>query len=215
MKKHIMVIDDSYEVAKLLSTSLENTFNSNVKFHTNPFKAIEDIRTLSLHGDDKLFVICDYMMPQMDGIELYDEVSLLEKEITFILLTNENDSQIIEEASRKGIDDILLKQHGFDVILNQIAKVINEEYRLGSDLIEVFEVSDVIHGFKIIEREDGNIRLLTNEEVPRNALIKLGTGPEDNDIYRVNSCKIIDDRIQVDCTLVTTQQSPIERLRIA
>ncbi|WP_419172119.1 response regulator transcription factor [Halobacteriovorax sp.] len=214
MKKHIMVIDDCYETAKLLATSLQNTFSFHIKYHTNPFKAIEDIKTLALLGDDKLYIICDYMMPQMDGIELYDEISILDKNISFILLTNENDSQVIEEAARKGIDLFLLKQQGFDVIINQINKIINDDSTLGHELIEVFEVTDIVRGFKIVEKGFGHLKLISKEEIPRNAIIKIGTGSNDNDIYRVNSCKIVNDKIEVDCSLLTSE-APARHLRAA
>ncbi|WP_412471417.1 response regulator [Halobacteriovorax sp. RT-1-4] len=202
MKKHIMVIDDCYETAKLLATSLENTFNSHVRFHTNPFKAIEDIQTIKLNRGEKLYIICDYMMPQMDGIELYDEISLLDKEMSFILVTNENDSQVIEEAARKGIDLFVLKQQGFDVVINQINKMINDENRLGRDIIEVFEISDVVQGYRVVEKDHKHLKLLTKEEIPRNAIIKLDGHSSRAQIYKVDSCKIVDNNIEVECSPV-------------
>lgn len=197
-----MVIDDCYETAKLLATSLESTFESSVRFHTNPFKAIDDIRGMKLQNGEKLYVICDYMMPQMDGIELFDEISILGKDISFILVTNENDSQVIEEAARKGVALFVLKQQGFDVVINQINKIINDEYTLGQDLIEVFEVSDIVRGYRVIEKDRNHLKLLTKEELPKNAIIKLDGHSSRASLYKVDSCRILNNNIEVECSRV-------------
>ncbi len=202
MKKHIIVIDDCYETAKLLATSLEHTFDSHVKFHTNPFKAIEEVRTTRLEENERLYIVCDYMMPQMDGIELFDEISTLGKSISFMLVTNENDSIVIEEAMRKGVDLFVLKQQGFDVVINQINKIINGDRSISEDIIEVFEVSDVIKGYRVVEKNPTNMKLYTNEEIPKNSLIKLEGHTSREMIYKVDNCRILDDGIEVECSIL-------------
>jgi two-component system, cell cycle sensor histidine kinase and response regulator CckA len=65
----VLIVDDDYELADLLSEVL--TFeNCAVDLASNGMEAIEKLR-----GADYEAIICDLMMPRMDGETLYNEAT--------------------------------------------------------------------------------------------------------------------------------------------
>jgi two-component system cell cycle sensor histidine kinase/response regulator CckA len=65
----VLIVDDDYELADLLSEVL--TFeNCAVDLASNGIEAIEKLR-----GADYEAIICDLMMPRMDGETLYNEAT--------------------------------------------------------------------------------------------------------------------------------------------
>ncbi len=99
----IMLIDDDILTLDLLRNALiMNGYECDV--FDEPFKALNEYSA----GDYDI-VACDYFLPDINGIELYRVLSLLNSDPIFILISAFPDRSIISEAISEGITDFLTK----------------------------------------------------------------------------------------------------------
>ena len=75
-------------------------------------------------------VICDYQMPEMNGLELLAELRGQENDIPFIFLTGQGNEEIAAEALRSGADGYFTKHEGFahhERLLHNIRRVVKAQ----------------------------------------------------------------------------------------
>ena len=81
--KKILIVDDEINILNSLKRSLETTYHVDTALG-----AQEAVTTLSKNDNKYDVILCDFMMPGMNGAEFYDYVSLtypgLEKRIAFM-----------------------------------------------------------------------------------------------------------------------------------
>ena len=96
-----LIVDDSPVTRQLLATSLK-------KWGFNVLTADDGLEALETYKNhDIRIVITDWMMPNMDGITLCEEIrKFLKNDYTYIIiLTSKNQNEDINEALEKGADD--------------------------------------------------------------------------------------------------------------
>ncbi len=104
-REHILIIDDEKRIVQNGQEVLEN-LGYQVTGHTSSREALEMVRRQPKKFD---LVITDFIMPQMNGIELAQELSQLCPDIPIILYTAINKAVSAENAKKLGIKDYLLK----------------------------------------------------------------------------------------------------------
>jgi DNA-binding NtrC family response regulator len=77
---NIAIVDDELDILKLLERFLQRDFN--VTIFSNPVNAYNEIVQSKFD-----LVLCDIMMPQMDGIELLQQVRAKDNHTKFIMMT--------------------------------------------------------------------------------------------------------------------------------
>jgi len=85
----IAIIDDEFHILDMLSTYLE--INHDVTTFQNPQDALEKIKS-----SDFDIVLCDIMMPQMNGLDLLKD-----------LRANHNDTKVIMMTAYDSMDKML------------------------------------------------------------------------------------------------------------
>lgn len=72
-------------------------------------------------------VVCDWVMPQMTGIELLKEVRQDEKlkKIPFILVTSQDAKENVIEAIKCGVSDYVTKPFNFDTFKAKIERTLS------------------------------------------------------------------------------------------
>jgi DNA-binding NtrC family response regulator len=78
--KKIAIVDDENHILDMLSTYLEDDYN--VVTFSNPISALEDI----LRNNYDL-VLCDIMMPEMNGLELLQKLRERNNDTKVIMMT--------------------------------------------------------------------------------------------------------------------------------
>lgn len=74
------------------------------------YKAADGKEALKIISNEELnYVVTDYDMPYFTGIDLYRYIKENNLMIPSILVTGTDDCDIIEEAKRLGIDEIIFK----------------------------------------------------------------------------------------------------------
>lgn len=102
-------------------------------------------------------VLCDIKMPKMDGIELLDKVSELEKEVQIIMISAHGNIETAVEATKKGAFDFIQKP----IDLN----------RLLITLKNALEKSSLVVETKVLKQKIGNkSEIVGNTEVIQRVL---------------------------------------------
>jgi two-component system cell cycle sensor histidine kinase/response regulator CckA len=104
-REHILIIDDEKRMVQNGREVLEN-LGYRVTSHTSSREALEMVRRQPKKFD---LVITDFIMPQMNGIELAQELSQLRPDMPIILYTAISKAVSAEKAKLLGIKDYLLK----------------------------------------------------------------------------------------------------------
>jgi CheY-like chemotaxis protein len=103
--EHILIIDDEQRIVQTGQEVLEN-LGYRVTGYTSSREALEMVRRQPGKFD---LVITDFVMPQMNGIELAQELSRLRPDMPIILYTAISKAVSVEHAKKLGIKDYLLK----------------------------------------------------------------------------------------------------------
>ncbi|MEN4045682.1 HD domain-containing phosphohydrolase [Sulfurimonas sp. NWX367] len=122
-KLHIVIVDD--EIVNLLL--LESIVNAEGYEHIKTFEnAHEALSYMQSNTVDAL--ITDFNMPEMDGIELLKQTKALYPDLVSIMITANNDNEMMHRALESGVTDFLTKPISplvFKLRLNNILKLKN------------------------------------------------------------------------------------------
>ncbi|MBD3379777.1 MAG: response regulator [Candidatus Omnitrophica bacterium] len=114
MKPKILVIDDEAEICSMLNDFLTKE-GYDVVTTTSAMDGIDKVVT------EKPQVIClDIRMPEMNGIEVMEQIRRIDKEVTILMATAVMDDAISAEAAKLGAYDYVIKP--FD--LNYLKKIL-------------------------------------------------------------------------------------------
>jgi CheY-like chemotaxis protein len=105
MSKTIAAIDDSPSIIFYLKEMLEGEGHLVFTFH-NPLEAVKEIPTLGVD-----LVITDYMMFDMDGIEVIDRLLVAGIDVNYILYTSDHEPDVVEDCASRGIKLIYKDSH--------------------------------------------------------------------------------------------------------
>lgn len=123
----IIAVDDEPAFGELLSIYLEGFGDFEITAYTSPEDAIDKI----IAGEADA-VITDYRMEDMDGITLIRKVKALVPDIPFVLLTGQDEKEVILNAMNAGADFIQFKTEEPARLFTDIAQKITnsvEKYR--------------------------------------------------------------------------------------
>ena len=104
-KEHILFVDDEKKIVQIGREMLEH-LGYRVTGHTSSMAALESVR---LQPDQYDLIITDFTMPQMNGVELAQELNRLSPDVPIILYTAESKAVSREKAGKLGIKAYLLK----------------------------------------------------------------------------------------------------------
>lgn len=129
MSGKILVVDDERDMLTLLQRIIgENTDHAVVGEH-DPRRALDRLR-----ADDYDLVFTDLKMPEMNGIQLLEQVKTIRPETYVVVMTAYGTIETAVEATRKGAFDYISKPFRRDRILLIIEKVMKWREVVGENL---------------------------------------------------------------------------------
>lgn len=120
MSKKILIVDDSESIREVLTYSLQNA-------GYEVLQASDGVNALKVFQEQPIdLLLTDYHMPNMNGLELIGKVRKIEEYrfIPILVLTTENQLNIIKEAKTAGATGWLLKPFNTEKLLMTLRKVI-------------------------------------------------------------------------------------------
>lgn len=117
----VLLVDDEPLVMRLLSRGIE-AMGVRTRFARNGPEALETLETLKAAGNaPPALILTDYYMPGMTGVELAGAlVQAGLKRCPVILLSGEDDSEIVQRGLAAGVDDFLVKGMPFSVLTERV-----------------------------------------------------------------------------------------------
>ena len=127
----IVIVDDHYDILELLKHILIKE-NYEVKFF---FTAVDALKYITNENTD--LVITDWMLPEMDGLELCKNLKLspATRDIPLVMLTGKNDEIDVVTALEVGADDYLVKPLRMREMLTRIKKILRR--KATEDIVKV------------------------------------------------------------------------------
>lgn len=102
----VLAIDDDKDTRKLLRQVLISLGINNIHEASNGAEGIEAIKKSYEPFD---IILCDWVMPYMDGAEVLTHVRKLDPHIPFIMITGLNDEQSVLQARDAGVSAYITK----------------------------------------------------------------------------------------------------------
>ena len=116
----ILVVDDFSTMRRIIKTLLREIGYDNVQEAENGIKALAELQKNEFH-----FVITDWNMPEMTGIELLKKIRLDEKlkRIPVLMVTAESKREQIIEAAQAGVNGYVVKPFTTEILKDKLNKI--------------------------------------------------------------------------------------------
>lgn len=143
-RKQVLVVDDEPHLADLAAEYLDRVSEDlSVTTATSATDGLDVIR----NGGDVDCVVSDYNMPEMNGLELLEEVREEYPSLPFILYTGKGSEEIASEAISAGVTDYIQKESGtdhYEVLAKRVENAIVQN-RAKQELRRTYEKIEALH----------------------------------------------------------------------
>ncbi|MFZ1517632.1 MAG: sigma-54 dependent transcriptional regulator [Ignavibacteriaceae bacterium] len=143
MKETILLVDDELSYLELLKSILQQEGYSNVITESNPLNVPGILSSQRID-----LILLDIYMPQMNGLQLLEQITPEYPNIPVIIVTAVDDKEIALEAIKFGAYEFIIKPPDTDRLLLTIRRAI------GYKLLE--KERDVLRGESLISKIDDN-----------------------------------------------------------
>lgn len=124
LKMNILVVDDFSTMRRIVKNVLRQLG------YVNIFEADDGMSALDILRKEKIdFVISDWNMPQMSGIELLKAVRTSEewKDLPFLMVTAEGQKEHVIEAVKHRVNNYIVKPFTAETLMEKINKIFEEK----------------------------------------------------------------------------------------
>lgn len=120
-----LVVDDSLTMRKIIKKVLEELSYKNITEAVDGKDAVEKLEANKAQGTPFDFIISDWNMPNMLGIDFlkYCRQSVDYKKIPFMLVTAESEQSQIIDAAKAGVSEYIIKPFNAATLKEKIGRV--------------------------------------------------------------------------------------------
>ncbi len=155
MSSNILIVDDEKEISTSIAEFLK-AYNYNSTICMNGLEALNHLKQNSVD-----LILSDIKMPQMSGLEFYNQYKLLPNaNARFVLMTGYTDLHNAELAYEKGIDEILAKPFNFDTLKLILDYLLETSDAIGSPQDNYYRMS--IEEFAVSTNSEYNLYIKAN-----------------------------------------------------
>lgn len=119
MKESILLVDDELSYLELLKSILQQEGYTNVITESNPLNVQQILKTQKID-----LILLDIYMPQMNGLQLLEQITPEYPNIPVIIVTAVDDKEIALEAIKFGAYEFIIKPPDTDRLLLTIRRAI-------------------------------------------------------------------------------------------
>jgi len=173
-KLRVLIVDDN-RIARTILCNTARSMNLDIQETDQPHMALEKIAEANAEGNPYHFLLCDYQMPQMHGLELAklikESTSIQNKPVIFLISALHKDEIKHASENAKFVDDFFTKPISESRLFEAIANAVlqNPELDTLTQLIEPEKsIFGELSGFHVLVAEDN----LVNQQVLKGILRK-------------------------------------------
>ena len=121
----VLVLDDDFDISRLVKQILQKDGFRNVFAFTDPSLALEHFR---INHKDYSLIISDIRMPAMNGFQFINEARKINSKVRILLMTafEINDKEFAQALPKPKIDGLIHKPATSKEILSIVSSVIND-----------------------------------------------------------------------------------------
>ena len=121
----IIVVDDMVTMRRILINMLTELGLENVTQASDGEIAWKLIQQESQYKKPIEFIISDWNMPNMTGIELFKKVRTHDtiKDVPFLMVTAENENEKILQAVEAGVTNLIVKPFTIDILKTKLTQI--------------------------------------------------------------------------------------------
>lgn len=121
----ILIVDDTGTMRKIIKKMLNQLGFTNITEADDGITAWPMIQEASKEGEPYEFVISDWDMPKMSGLELIKNIRADEKanKTPFLMITAEAEQSNVIIAIKAGVNNFIVKPFSADILKEKIVKI--------------------------------------------------------------------------------------------
>ena len=173
-KAHILLVDDEPGMLRYIRTLLE-VEDYKVETASTGEEAVERVQK----GSRPDLVLCDLLMPGIDGLQTLEQIRHLQPGVKVVMLSCVGDTRKVVQAMRLGAYDYLTKpfqKAELDSVLNQCLSTNQQTY--SSEVEELAEDQFFVAASPVMRKLRSEAALVANVDIPVLMLGESGTGKE-------------------------------------
>jgi len=177
----ILIVDDDAKQLDMMKNILGN-FVNNIIIASNGIEAIEILESKKIH-----IIFSDYVMPQMDGLKLCENIRNRYKNIPIVIMSNYSEKEKLLNIIPFKPSAYLIKPISLKVIMQTLHTVLDEmiennqlSFKLTNGLEYFFDTKILKNGDKDIPLSKNELKLL---ELLANNVNKLTTNNMIDDLF--------------------------------
>jgi CheY-like chemotaxis protein len=102
----VVCVDDDPMILQVLAFQLNKILDTQsvlIEFYTNPNDALEDIDALITEKIDIIFVLVDYQMPEMTGVELIRKIKGKHPRLNCLMLSGQANAMQVNDLQTENL----------------------------------------------------------------------------------------------------------------
>lgn len=121
----VMVVDDDVLITKLVAGALKSIGITKIFTLNDPQKAMDFVAE-GLGGID--LILCDLMMPEIDGLMILKQVRETKKKLPFLMLTADGTTDSVKQAVALGVTGYMIKPFSIDTLHTKARQTLTRAY---------------------------------------------------------------------------------------
>lgn len=121
----VMVVDDDHLITRLVVGIMKTIGITQVYSMNDPHQAL-DLVAEGLGGID--LIVCDLMMPEVDGLAVLKEARAIKPDIPFLMLTADGTSDSVKHAVELGVTAYMVKPFTVEGLQSKVRQLIIRTY---------------------------------------------------------------------------------------
>lgn len=121
---NIAVIDDDNITLELMLSILEEVTTGHIYAFSDSKQALNYIKNENI--DDITLIICDWLMPDVSGLDILAELRKVKSDCPFLMLTANATKQLVVDSMRLGATDFIVKPFHTNDLLTKVERLIRD-----------------------------------------------------------------------------------------
>tara|TARA_R110002167_G_scaffold14642_2_gene59056 strand:- start:248 stop:613 length:366 start_codon:yes stop_codon:yes gene_type:complete len=119
-----MVIDDDNIILELVQIILEEVTSGDIYVFSDSKQALDYVQSDSM--DNISLVMCDWLMPDVSGLDILAALRKCKPHCPFLMLTANATKELVVDAMRLGVNDFVVKPFHTNDLITKVERLIRD-----------------------------------------------------------------------------------------